>query len=336
MSTSCERFFDIFELVNLLISHLAKADLSRLARTNREMHKRCVPLLYKNLGSLYGRETNRIFKSNQSIHAFAQKIRQARMLKLGVYELVYYYNCVLASEEIYSHIIDSPASRPIWLPPPDIRTCQVVALPPMNHQTQLSVSFFGPGGGLYTMQGVETPHAVLAQLCWLISHNQRLTLLNLSRVPVMDPHGCRLLGRTISGLSGIKELKLSIVGKMAGSFQLVEAAPERQEPLVKLEDLAMWGIDDWASTTDTDICSNFAHCPNLQYPDIPTFTGSHDFSAIGVFIGKECSRIQTLRYSLHGFKVHDSLPHKFMDALPPQQLAEFEYNGLFSNISTLE
>ncbi|KAF9094524.1 hypothetical protein BGX23_001970 [Mortierella sp. AD031] len=98
----------------------------------------------------------------------------------------------------------------------------------------------------------------------------------------------------------------------------------------------MWGIDDWASTTDTDICSIFAHCPNLQYPDIPTFTGSHDFSAIGVFIGKECSRIQTLRYSLHGFKVHDSLPHKFMDALPPQQLAEFEYNGLFSNISTLE
>lgn len=129
---------------------------------------------------------------------------------MDIDELRYYYNCVLEFEEVYSRTIDAPRSRPSWLPPPDIRICQVVALPPMTSLSRLHLHLGLSQKRPYTMSIIDDPRIRLPQLCWLVSLNPGLIDLGLFGFPLMDSRDGRRFGGAIAGLSKLKKLSVVI------------------------------------------------------------------------------------------------------------------------------
>jgi hypothetical protein len=368
MSDSCERFFDIPELVDLLAANLDKKDISRLARTCRRMNRSCTPSLFRSL-TVDDNDEFSLFISTPALHTLARNIQHVRTLDAGAQELAYYYNCVLALEEITSPTTGTPAARQPWLQPPDIRTCQVVALPPMTRLSQLTLHLGTNGYRLYSLPSARDSQALLAQLCWVVSLNPGLKLLDVKDITIESLQDGRLLARTISGMSNIDDLDLSVaysgdylelgsylfyhcppsIRKLSIAFPgIYDANPVRFEdrleeedaectrrpaPLINLEELAIWGSRFQRSTVG--IRSVFDHCSNIKRLDISTCTGRRKTIAMAEHIAKACPKIESLAYRLSLFWSRDPLPFRIMDSLPDQQISHLEYNGTFSNSVTI-
>ncbi|KAF9092138.1 hypothetical protein BGX23_004587 [Mortierella sp. AD031] len=214
MSSSTSKFFAIPELIDTLTSQLPRAD-TRLARTNKQLYARRSPSLYKWLDD-YFTDKKAIFNSIPGMLALGRNIRHVRKMSCGRKELAFYYNCVLAFEELSSQTMHTHAPRPGWLPPADAHPCRLVPLPPMTHLSDLSL-WFGAASRRpnpsYTLPSVDNPHATLAQACWLISLNPHLTTLRLSSFTIMDFQGFQLFVRAIAGLSKLKTLDGFIICK---------------------------------------------------------------------------------------------------------------------------
>ncbi|KAF9094522.1 hypothetical protein BGX23_001968 [Mortierella sp. AD031] len=69
----------------------------------------------------------------------ARHIQHVRALGISTYELIYYYHCVHALEEIIPETMRVPVPRPAWLLSSNIRVCQVAPLPPMTCLSELAV-----------------------------------------------------------------------------------------------------------------------------------------------------------------------------------------------------
>lgn len=205
MSTSCSKFFDIPELLDLITTYLDRKDVLNFVLTSRRMHRLVTPTLYRELVVHHASEC-RIFTSFPALHALARNIQHIRMLLIGVNELAYFYNCELAFEELKSWTNDKPRSRPSWQPPPDIRSCQIVALPPITRLWELKLYMIISETHPYTVRSVNSPRATLSQLCWLLSLNPGLTMLTLYGVPILDHRGSRMFGGAIAALSKLKSL----------------------------------------------------------------------------------------------------------------------------------
>ncbi|KAF9149795.1 hypothetical protein BG015_008374 [Linnemannia schmuckeri] len=205
MSTSCKKFFDIPELLNLLTTYLTLKDVLNLVLTSRRMHRLVTPTLYQDLEVPHGREF-RMFTSFPALHALARNVQHVRMLMIGVDELAYLYNCELAFQELTSWTTDTPLPRLSWLPPADIRSCQVVALPPISRLSELKLHMVISSNYPYTMRSINSPRANLSQLCWLLFLNPGLATLTLYGVPILDFRGSRLFGGAIASLSKLKTL----------------------------------------------------------------------------------------------------------------------------------
>ncbi|KAG0219264.1 hypothetical protein BGX33_003810 [Mortierella sp. NVP41] len=91
MSTSCARFFDLQELIGLLMTKLEQDNISRFARTCRAMHMCCTPSLFRHLDFKY--RGDKMLTSVPSMFALARNVRNVRTLDLGFAELVNYYYC---------------------------------------------------------------------------------------------------------------------------------------------------------------------------------------------------------------------------------------------------
>lgn len=106
-----------------------------------------------------------------------------------------------------------------------------------------------------------------------------------------------------------------------------------QEPLNNLENLTLWDVTEGTSTSE--ILSVFAHCPNIRKHNITSVCGDHEIDVIGEYIGKECPKIQSLKYYSMRFNEHDILPSRIIDALPPQQLESLECRGYWPTLDDL-
>lgn len=206
-SSACERFFDIPELSRLLTAFLELKDVSSLSRISRKMHSLCASSLYRSLIRQNG-EDCKIWKSLPGLLALARNVNHVKELNVDKVMLAYYCNCVLAFEDLYSQTLGTPLSRPLWLPPLDIHSCQLATLPPMTHLSQLDISI-GPsdtGPGPLTTPSANNVRASLPQLCWLISQNPGLSSIRLQGVPILDHRGARMFARALAGLSKLKRL----------------------------------------------------------------------------------------------------------------------------------
>ncbi|KAK5809148.1 hypothetical protein F5H01DRAFT_57435 [Linnemannia elongata] len=216
METARDRFFNTPELLDLVATILEPIDISRLCRTSHRIHQSCTPSLYRDLfiSSCYGRE-QKIFASTPCLLALGRNIRHVRKLILGPTELHYYYNCLLAFEDIRA--LDQfsstaiPPSLPQWLPPEDYRTCRVVPVPPITNLQYLELTDQAAVDCSYQLPHFLDDRELMAELSWLISLNPRLEYLESCLDAKMDLLGCRLLGKAVAGLSRLTMLDLMIV-----------------------------------------------------------------------------------------------------------------------------
>ncbi|KAF9090632.1 hypothetical protein BGX23_005842 [Mortierella sp. AD031] len=88
MSPAFDRVFDILELVDLLKSQRAKADISRLAQANRMLHATCSPSLYRSLNANYG-DASKIFSFVPGMLALGRNIGHVTALSLRRQELAF-------------------------------------------------------------------------------------------------------------------------------------------------------------------------------------------------------------------------------------------------------
>ncbi|KAG0212700.1 hypothetical protein BGX33_003416 [Mortierella sp. NVP41] len=215
--SSCKRFFDIQELVGALVSTLEREDLSRLSRTSRRMHISCIPALYKELDIRHGSRDIALFSSTTGMVALERNFQHIKNLGFGLEELVFYHNCVLAYEEFCSQTTNSPpAPRPSWLPPPDPHAeKQPVPLPPITQLSELTLRLEGSGDDHpQTLPSATDPRSVLAQVCWIVSLNPRLTRLSVHFLDVIGLVGA------IAGLDEMQELCIELRGNNDHWLQL--------------------------------------------------------------------------------------------------------------------
>ncbi|KAK5798971.1 hypothetical protein F5H01DRAFT_358705, partial [Linnemannia elongata] len=233
METAQDRFFNTPELLDLVTTTLKPTDISRLCRTSHRIHECCTPSLYRDLfiSSLYGRE-QKILASTPCLLALGRNVRHVRKLTLGTTELHYYYNCLLAFEEIRaldpfsstatptlssasSLRLPPPLSPPLllppWLPPEDDRTCRVVPVPPITNLHSLELTYYTLVDCSYELPHHQDERMIMAEFSWLISLNPRLETLESSHDGTMDLLGYRLLGKAIAGLSHLTTLDLLIL-----------------------------------------------------------------------------------------------------------------------------
>lgn len=370
MSDSCKRFFNLPELFEPLRLHLGLRDVANLASTNRTMYRICTPSLYRDLEFFDRFASLSPFSSEATLQALARNIQHVRVIHFDVEELVYYYNLVLASRDTTSNTSDtSPTRESAWLPAPVAQT-SLVALPPMTHLSHLTVSSYSME--MFAAGSDRDPRVTMARLCWLISLNPYLNGLRIDFLPFQNVRNARRFATAIAGLSKLKILKLKILTKNdewfelwsptffscppslqrlsiscvrnASSFPLddqsdprseedynVPAAFPRLEPLVNLEELFLFGVNRWPSAID--ISSIFVHCPNVKRLDIPMIEPEHGNVAMGEYIGKECSMIESLVYRAHKSLTSNPLPLRIMDSLPAQQFTNLHYNGMITGIS---
>ncbi|KAF9899664.1 hypothetical protein EC991_008509 [Linnemannia zychae] len=227
MEPASTRVFDIPELVRLIASHLRKPDLSRLSLTSRSMYARCTPSLYTSLRSYFG-HPNSIFQSISSTLALARNVQHIRSLFLDLMDTAYLINCLLEFQETYGRVAGVPYVRPPWLPPSDPRTCQLVALPPLNNLTKLSFylgddSVKESSNCRYTIPSYKDRAATLPQACYIIRQNPYLACLDLSYIVIKDPGRIRLLIDTISSLEKLLELSVTIGGFKEHCFSMGSA-----------------------------------------------------------------------------------------------------------------
>ncbi|KAG0206671.1 hypothetical protein BGX33_007289 [Mortierella sp. NVP41] len=333
----------------------------------------CAPVFYRELGINSRNRLLRAFASIPAMAALGRNIQHVKKVDFRLDELAFYYNCVLAFEELNSQTTDPQTTpRPSWLPPADPvpLTLKFVPLPPLTNLVAISLSFNDTINS-NRLPSVEKPRATLAQLCWMLSLNSHLARLHVDCIQSMDLRDLRLFCTHISRLSWLVDLRLVIESLIDNLHQLgsdlffsgeeeEEEEDEKsmldqddsigeengdggsgdlvmlgrmQEPLVNLDELALWDIGETVSTAD--ILSIFARCPNITKLKLPAIVGHHEIGVIGEFVGKECPKIQSLFYSSTGSAEQDPLPFRIASDLHAQQLKEFECHGRLSGLSDL-
>ncbi|KAG0280624.1 hypothetical protein BGZ95_009365 [Linnemannia exigua] len=222
-SSACQRFLNIPELIDILASQLHLADLSVLTRINRQTHKSCLPLLFKVLDLRHTRGSKVLLFTGAL--SLGRSTRHVRDLSLGPDELEFYYNCVYDFEVFSAQSGYTPAPRSAWFPPPDIRTRQLLALPPMTYLSRLRLEGCASPDNPYSMPSSFDTRVVLAQLCWLLSLNPHLSSLDVESITVENSRDRWMLVGAIAELHKIKELFLRIYcqAKETGDLEGLQA-----------------------------------------------------------------------------------------------------------------
>ncbi|KAF9907013.1 hypothetical protein EC991_011408 [Linnemannia zychae] len=369
MASSCERLCKIQELVDAITAYLELGDLLSFARTCKTLYRNSFFKVYRNMENLY--TVFRLFSSISALHALARNVQHVSALSFGVDELVYYYHCVRAFEEINSHTTITSGAQTCWLLPPNI--CRFVALPPITHLSRLTIDLLGSRNRTYTMASVKNPRATFAQLSWLLAQNPGLTSLDMDDVIISDIRGGRVLLGAITRLNKLESLKFRLScaehdwnqlcsllfsacqpsikrlvlctwcgeqrdqvghGGDKGEDEVMAMVPKRHGPLVNLEELSFSGI--YANMRRwgyaTDLMSIFEQCPNIKKLDaLNLFSGPDTAAGFGASVGKDCPKIESLKFET--FDRGDSFAFKILDFLPAQQLQHFDFKSAFKDFS---
>ncbi|KAG0272066.1 hypothetical protein BGZ95_000068 [Linnemannia exigua] len=330
---------------------------------------------------------NNLFQSTSSLQALARNIRHIRCLFFRVPELAYYYNCVLTFEDMNLQSSESRSTlatttttsttttaaaaapaRQAWLPPPDIRTCQFIAMPRMTCLTHLTM-YPTTSATPYTVPSVNDPQATLAQVCWIMSLNPGLTYLIVHGLFIVDIRSERLLGNALAGLDKLKKLQLWLFCPdhrlQPGPRLLFQCRPSIQSITLYIDEIddlpgavsggdqedvdkrggdlvtATWNPEPLTNLEELlikasedwasrpSIRSIFAHCPNLKKLKIPYIPRPQVTDAIGQYVGEMCPKIESLIYDARQVEQYDSVP---FSTLPAPQVTHLEYKGFLLNI----
>ncbi|KAK3837710.1 MAG: hypothetical protein JOS17DRAFT_837385 [Linnemannia elongata] len=242
---AAKRFFAIQDLVDTLAPLLHVQGISRLMQTSRHMQAQWQPSLYRTINMTYYSRGKRLLRSADSKLALVRNVRHVRFLKLGLAEMVYLFNSMVAFINIASPDAGSEI-LPAWLPLPDRATFHVVPLPCLTQLKQLEVYFDRSKDNTmcpYRMSSINNSRANLAQVCWITSRSPNLVDLNLKLLAIKDDRGLRLLMTTLTGLSRLRMFRLHLVAKASqwrhwGSAIFFSCPAAIQKIQIDMQDIA--------------------------------------------------------------------------------------------------
>ncbi|KAF9091730.1 hypothetical protein BGX23_004879 [Mortierella sp. AD031] len=214
--SATQRFFSIVDFVHILAPLLQIKDISRITQTNHQMRAMWLSSLYRNLNMTYYSWAKRLLRSADAKLTLGRHVRHVRVLKLGLAEMVYIYNSLLALIDITLTANTEPIVRPGWLPLPDRQNYHVVPLPPMTELRQLEMYLDRSKDNSmcpYLMASVNNPRANLAQVCWITLQSPNLVDLTLKSLVIKGERGLRLFTTVLTRLPRLQSLKLSVVTK---------------------------------------------------------------------------------------------------------------------------
>ncbi|KAH7055133.1 hypothetical protein BKA57DRAFT_501668 [Linnemannia elongata] len=169
-TSATTRFLEVPELVAYLAhNHLDNKSLACLMRTNHYIYALCIPALYYYIHAGQKKEMKKnLFTSKKAIRALVRNVDFVRHLELGLFEMVYYVNCVFDYQDQSSTLQLQPppgpvdevvvvrgeretqeaqgeeermrlSRRPRWLAPPDPQIRTLYPIPLMTRLTKLDL-----------------------------------------------------------------------------------------------------------------------------------------------------------------------------------------------------
>jgi hypothetical protein len=223
MTTACDTFFSLPELVVHLPPFLPTRDLAHLLRTNRSIYSICSPTIWRSvdIGSVL---LNLINKPNV-LKAFSDNIDSVQSLTCDpdvswyyINALWLYLNSAIASEA-HKTIPTDALSHPNWgkLYPPVVSFqndyyTQLTPLPPFLRLARFT---YQVGRYLFSEPSVQLEHSSYDrdphqhQILWLLRLNRKtLTYLRLDAAPFWSGCLTRDVCRTVSQLDNLRTLQL--------------------------------------------------------------------------------------------------------------------------------
>ncbi|KAG0371766.1 hypothetical protein BGX24_001228 [Mortierella sp. AD032] len=192
----------------------------------------------------------------------AKNVHHVRKVNSGLVFLNFYFHCRLAHQKGRAYMAGTPLGRPSWLPLPQALRLSMVPLPPMPNLESLNP----PVGGHFPFFSRQNPP----------------TLEQLS-----------LEFGMIGQLHVRLEMKPKEIAQWDSIWDLQESQPlpHRQGPLTDLKNLRISFMAEPRMTT-SDFMMLFSECPNIETLGVPWAGSQADPVALGLYIGKMCSKLR--------------------------------------------
>ncbi|KAF9135559.1 hypothetical protein BGW39_002307 [Mortierella sp. 14UC] len=236
MKSSCQRVFEIPELVLQITVLIDKKTLTTFMATCRLIHNACEPFLYNTLDVYHRPFVSPRIRTLASLTALARNSRLVHHLKTGLVFTAYLCEATMAYLEAQKlNVKDSSSSpspsqptRPLWLLPVGY-PCFCVPLPPLTNLTTLSGSFDRTledddedqdedqdegqdeeGNDKLAMPIPRDSRTCLAQMCWLVGQSPWLSTLTLTHYWIFGKEDIQLLATAIAGATALERLTLEL------------------------------------------------------------------------------------------------------------------------------
>lgn len=211
MSPASPLFFETPELLSMLARNLSAHDIAQLMLTNRAMHTRWAPSLYRRLDLAYrDGDKTRLLSSTDAVLALGRNIQHVHDLTMALFDLVFIYNCILDLRLV----LGDYSRLPQWLVPPDPRTCQLIPLLPMVNLTRLHLHLEYSKDAQscpYLLPSSQNPRATITQASWIVQLNPHLLDLKLTALVIKDQQDIRLLTWSIHRLTNLRSLEVEVL-----------------------------------------------------------------------------------------------------------------------------
>lgn len=221
MTSACERFIGIPELLASLVRFLSRTDLIRLARANRTIYTDCSPLLWQSLDLLQDSScSSRLLDSQEGLQALDDNHDLVRAVAWGTGFSSHYFQALLVYlntspalqsvptdallHEAWGSMCTPAASSVTPLPPFLGLECLKVRMPEIPSAEEIS-----------DLQEIHPFNCHLHQNLWLARLNhQTLTYLDCTQLLLESPRVVRDLCRTISQLTHLRTLRLATQSRL--------------------------------------------------------------------------------------------------------------------------
>ncbi|KAG0305701.1 hypothetical protein BGZ97_001002 [Linnemannia gamsii] len=210
------RFFKTTELVALLGSHLTTHDLAQLVQVSHQLYDSTLPHFWRILNVQSSNRPERLLDSPAALQSLGENAHLVHYLKTRAVFTAFYVARVLATQKELMAATSSgfdgsdALNIPPWLPDITIFQNEVyLPLAPMVSLLRLNCSMEWKAHE-FNQNAYKDFSAQdhLLHVCWMIMFTPSLTHLTLRDLPTPSPVFLRLLIRSVSKLTSLRNLEL--------------------------------------------------------------------------------------------------------------------------------
>ncbi|OAQ32003.1 hypothetical protein K457DRAFT_153956 [Linnemannia elongata AG-77] len=353
MTSPATQFFSIPELFQALVPLLSNSSIVALAQVNHNLNEIYTPLIYQTI-SFRSKPATNVFDSLGSLD---KSFRYACKMKLEENFCGPYSRSLKSFEEQY-HQTSQPSS-------PLINTHQLLPLSPprMNNLTQLQSygSFLRQADVSYDYYSGD----YLVHLCRILQFCPRIVDLSMHDVPIHDEQDILLIGRAISGLdslrdvrlnlhlcrgstlkskvfspiffalpSGVEALNLALQNYRSSDIQPVTSNKTREVTVEQLRrrqeplcKLRSWFGLETAKHDLQTITALLSHCPELERLEVPEYLSDTDIPEIATVIATSCPKLKHIHHWYSGQDPLAVMLITLITAMAQDTLVTLEYGG---------